>query len=82
VKLRLQELRREKISAELSELFVLQEKVRLEMLEGRNLLKQMAERTRTHIKKASRRLTNLRQVNEAGKIEASERFGLNISPLQ
>lgn len=82
VKARLKELREEKNIVELSELFVLQAKVHSEMLEGRNLLKQMAERTRTHIKKASRRLGNLRQVNEDPASDADERFGLNISALR
>jgi len=63
VKARLKELREEKLTLELSELFILREKVHAEMLEGRNLLKQMAERTKTHIKKAGRRLSNLRQAN-------------------
>src|SRR5262249_7754005 len=82
VKARLKELREEKIVVELSELFVLQKKVNAEMLEGRNLLKQMAERSRTHIKKANRRLANLRQANEAADVEPNERYGLNISSLR
>src|SRR5207237_6425578 len=49
VKNRLKELREEKLTAELSELFVLHEKVQAEMREGRNLLKQMAGRTKTQI---------------------------------
>jgi hypothetical protein len=56
IKNRLKELKEEKLIAELSELFVLHEKVEAEMREGRNLLKQMAERTKTHIKKSERRL--------------------------
>jgi len=51
IKNRLKELREERLVAELSELFILREKVQAEMLEGRNLIKQMAERTKTHIKK-------------------------------
>ena len=53
IKNRLKELREEKLVIELSELFILREKVSAEMLEGRNLLKQMAERTKTHIKNRS-----------------------------
>jgi len=82
VKARLKELREEKNIAELSELFVLQKKVNAEMLEGRNLLKQMAERTCTHIKKANRRLANLRQVSEANSVDLDERHGLKISSLR
>lgn len=83
---RLKELRAERLETELSELYVLQKKVRREQLEGRNLLKQMAERTQTHIKKSKRRLANLRQVNEAvdAQIESeiNERFGINISAFR
>ena len=82
VKNRLSELKKEKNISELSELFVLQRRVNAEMLEGRNLLKQMAERTRTHIKKANRRLANLREVNEADQAECDVRHGLNISSLR
>ena len=82
VKNRLKELREEKLKIELSELYILREKVRTEMLEGRNLLKQMAQRTETHIKKAERRLSNLKQVNEAEKIEMNERYGLDVSALK
>jgi hypothetical protein len=79
VKTRLRELREEKFKAELSELFILRDKVRAEQLEGRNLLKQMAERTRTHIKKAERRLSNLRNVNAANEVNEDEYHGLNVS---
>lgn len=82
VKNRLKELRQEKLKIELSELYILREKVHSEMLEGRNLLRQMAERTKTHIKKAERRLNNLKQVNEAEKIEMNERYGLNVSAFR
>jgi hypothetical protein len=82
VKMRLKELREEKNITELSELFVLQKKVNAEMLGGRNLFKQMAERTRTHIEKAKRRLANLRQANKANDIEIDGRYSLNISSLR
>jgi hypothetical protein len=82
VKRRLRELREEKFEAELSELYVLREKVRNEQLAGRNLLKQMAERTKTHIKKAERRLNNLQNVVEADEIDMRERFGLNIEAFR
>ena len=58
---------------------MLEQKVTAEMLEGRNLLKQMAERTRTHIKKAERRLASLQHVNLVSEGESKERFGLNIN---
>ncbi|NNE65519.1 MAG: J domain-containing protein [Pyrinomonadaceae bacterium] len=79
---RLKELRAEKLEAELSELFILREKVRKEQLAGRNLFKTMAERTKTHIKKANRRLSNLRQVVEADEVDMKERFGLNVEAFR
>lgn len=82
VKARLWELQAEKLEAELSELYILREKVRAEMLEGRNLLKQMAERTKTHIKKSERRLVNLRQANVSDAVSTDERFGMNVSAFR
>jgi hypothetical protein len=82
IKNRLQELREEKLKAELSELFTLREKVNVEMLEGRNMLKQMAERTKTLILKAERRLLNLRNLNSAQEDYVKERFGMDISAFR
>ena len=82
IKNRLNELREEKLVVELSELFILREKVNAEMLEGRNLLKQMAERTKTHIKKSERRLANLRNLNLAQEDYVNERFGMDISAFR
>jgi hypothetical protein len=82
VKNRLKELREEKLVVELSELFILREKVQAEMLEGRNMLKQMAERTKTLIKKSERRLENLRNVNSAQEDYVKERFGMDISAFR
>jgi hypothetical protein len=82
IKNRLKELREERLKAELSELYVLREKVLSEMLEGRNLLKQMAERTKTHIKKAERRLMNLKNLNEAQEEYVRERYGMDISAFR
>jgi hypothetical protein len=80
VKTRLKKLAEERSLAELSELYVLQEKVAKEMTEGRNLLKQMAARTRTHIAKAERRLSSLRGANATK--DSNERYGLDISALR
>ncbi len=79
---RLKELGTEKLEAELSELYILREKVENEQLEGRNLLKQMAERTKTHIKKATRRLSNIQQVIDADDIDMRERYGLNVEAFR
>jgi hypothetical protein len=82
IKNRVKELREEKLKAELSELFILRKKVEAEMLEGRNLLKQMAGRTKTHIAKSKRRLTNLKNLNEAQEEYVKERFGMDISAFR
>jgi len=82
VKARLKGLSQEKLSLELSELFVLQKKVSTEMIEGRNLLKQMAERTKTHIKKAERRLSNLRQANLSETSDTDVRHGLDVASFR
>jgi hypothetical protein len=82
VKRRLKEIQAENIELELSELYILREKVRNEQLEGRNLLAQMAERTKTHIKKAKRRLSNIQQVIEADEIDMRERYGLNVEAFR
>lgn len=79
VKNRLKELRIERLTAELSELFILKTKIRAEQLEGRNLLDQMAERTKSHIRKAERRLINLRKVNEANDPNRDEYHEMNVS---
>ena len=81
VKSRLKELKDEQLKIELSELFILQNKVRSEMLEGRNLLRQMAARTRTQIAKAQRKLDHLIKVNDAEN-SSGTRFGLDVSAFR
>lgn len=82
VKRRLKELREEKFKSEMSELYLLKEKVRDEQLQGRNLLKQMAERTKSQIKKSKRRLNNIQQVLKADGVHTSERYGLNVGAFR
>jgi hypothetical protein len=82
IKVRLAELRTERVTAELSELFVLREKVLIEFAEGRDLLKHMAERTRSFIKKSERRLENLKSVNEAAEEYVKDRYGMDISAFR
>ncbi|NNF00079.1 MAG: J domain-containing protein [Pyrinomonadaceae bacterium] len=79
---RLKEINAEQLEHELSELYILKEKVRAEQLEGRNLLSQMAERTKTHIRKSTRRLKNIQQVIEADDIDMRERYGLNVEAFR
>ena len=82
IKRRLNELREEKITAENSELYILREKVNVEFAEGRDLLKHMAERTKSFIKKSERRLANLKNVNEAAEEYVKERYGMDISTFR
>lgn len=82
IKTRLKELREEHLKAELSELYTLREKVLAENAEGRDLLKHMAERTRTFIKKSERRLENLRNVNEAAEEYVKDKYGMDISAFR
>ena len=82
IKNRLKELKEEKLKAELSELFVLHEKVEAEMREGRNLLKQMAGRTKTQILKAERRLETLKNLNLAQEDYVKEKYGMDISAFR
>ncbi len=82
VKMRLNELIAEKVEAEQGELFELRLKVQAEMAEGRDLLAQMANRTRVHIKKSERRLANLRTVNQAQEEYVKERFGMDIEDFR
>lgn len=82
VRMRLIELVAERQTAENSELFDLSKKVKAEMTEGRDLLKHMAERAKTHIKKSERRLENLRNVNRSAEEYVKEKFGMDISDFR
>jgi hypothetical protein len=79
VKNRLNELNREKIIAQGTEVFSLRAKMQAEMLEGRDMIKQMAARTVVQIKKSERRLANLRNVNKAAEEYVKEKYGMDIS---
>ena len=82
IKIRLNELYEEQITAERSELYILRKKVETEMAEGRDLLAQMASRTRVHIKKSERRLANLRSVNAAAEEYVKEKYGMDIGEFR
>ena len=81
VKNRLDFLKEERSKIELSELFLLRQKVQSEMLEGRNLLRQMAARTRTHISRAARKLDSLAKITEVSS-EEKTRFDLDVSAFR
>ncbi len=76
------ELDEERAKSESSELFELYKKVEAESGEGRDLLKHMAERAKTHIKKTERRLENLRNVTAAQEEHVKEAFGLDIDEFR
>jgi len=82
VKRRLVELRDEKLAAENSELFTLRNKMQAEMAEGRDMLKHMAARTMTQIRKSERRLTHLRSVNAAAEEYVKDKYGMDISDFR
>lgn len=82
IKNRLKELREEFLIVELSEQYILREKYEAEMREGRDMLKQMAERTRTIIKKSERRLANLKNLNIAQADYVKEKYDMDISAFR
>lgn len=82
IKTRLAELLKERSEAEASELYELRQRVESERTEGRDLLAQMAARTRVHIKKSERRLANLRAVNDAAEEYVKDRYGMDISDFR
>ncbi len=82
VKHRFAEIEQERLDAEASEQFELHQKVVAEQSEGRDMLAQMANRTRTYIVKAQRRLTNLRSVNEAAEGYVKEKYGMDIEDFR
>lgn len=79
---RFAELDEEKEKTQASELFELYQKVEAENAEARDLLKHMAERAKTHIKKTQRRLENLRNVTAAQEEHVKEAFGLDIGDFR
>ncbi|HTH36316.1 MAG TPA: hypothetical protein VL572_00025 [Pyrinomonadaceae bacterium] len=82
IRKRLAEVEEEKRRAFASELYVLHQKVVSEDEAGRDLLKQMAERAKTHIAKSRRRLANLRNVNLSQEGYVKDKFGMDISDFR
>jgi regulator of replication initiation timing len=82
VKMRLEQLRDEKHGAELSELYTLRARMQAEMAEGRDMIKQMAARTTVQIKKSTRRLENLVNVNKAAEEYVKDKYGMDISEFR
>lgn len=65
-----------------SELYILNKKAASETAVGRDMLKHMAERAKTHIAKTRRRLENLRNVNQSAEEYVKEKFGMDISDFR
>ncbi|MFL6374258.1 MAG: J domain-containing protein [Pyrinomonadaceae bacterium] len=82
VRARLKELKNEQDGSRSSELYELMQRAQAEREDGRDLLAQMAARTRVHITKSRRRLLNLRSVNKAAEDYVKEEYGLDISDFR
>jgi hypothetical protein len=82
VRARLNKLNDEKTNAESSERYELRQKVDAEMAEGRDMLAQMAARTRVHIRRAQRRLNDLKNLNVAQEEYVKEYFGMDIEDFR
>jgi hypothetical protein len=82
VRRRFKEIDRELADRKRSELFDLFEQVEAGSKDGRDLLKQMAERAKTHIMKTQRRLEHLKNVNAAQEEHVKETFGMDISDFR
>ena len=82
IRKRLTAIEREKRETAASELFVLHTKAIEEAAAGRDMLKQMAERAKTHIAKTRRRLENLKNVNRSAEEYVKDRFGMDISDFR
>ncbi len=79
---RLKEIEEEKRAAFASELYSLNAKAVEESAAGRDMLKQMAERAKTHIIKSQRRLENLKNVTQSQEEYVREKFGMDISDFR
>ena len=82
IRKRLIEIESEKSQSVVSELYSLHLKAAEESAAGRDMLKQMAERAKTHIVKSKRRLENLKNVNLSQEEYVKEKFGMDISDFR
>lgn len=82
VRTRIAELADERNEIASSEIFELREKARDEAAAGRDMLAQMAARTESYIKKAQRRLINLRNVNAAAEEHVKDTYGMDIEDFR
>ncbi|HXF43431.1 MAG TPA: hypothetical protein VNK26_06795 [Pyrinomonadaceae bacterium] len=82
IRRRFRELEEEKNKIYASETFTLYQQSLEAQTEGRDILREMAARTKTHIAKARRRLENLRQVTAAQEIHVKETYGMDIEEFR
>jgi hypothetical protein len=82
VRRRLVELKDEMAAARASELFTLRERMQEESSMGRDMLKHMAARTVTQIKKSERRLAHLKTVNAAAEEYVKDKYGMDITAFR
>jgi hypothetical protein len=57
-------------------------KMEAELAAGRDMLKHMAARTMTQIKKSERRLAHLQTVNAAAEEYVKDKYGMDISAFR
>lgn len=79
---RFAELQAEQDRLRTSEAYELWQKAEAEAAEGRDILKHMSERAKTHIKKTQRRLENLRQVTSAQEEHVKVTYGMDIDQFR
>ena len=82
VKARLEALKAERIETESSERFELWQKVTSEWAEGRDMLSQIAARTRVHILRSQRRLNDLRSLNTAQEEYVKDKYGMDLGEFR
>ncbi len=82
VKRRMEDIIVERASASATELHGLWQQYLAEKEVGRDMLRVLGERTKTHIKKSERRLENLRSVNRSAEEYVKEKFGMDIADFR
>ena len=82
IRRRFAEIDKEKRETLASELYTLHQKAVEESAAGRDMLRQMAERAKTHIAKSQRRLENLKNVNLSQEEYVKDKFGMDISDFR
>lgn len=82
IKKRLTEIVDELLKAEQSETYTLRKKSEAEKKEGRDMFLQMSSRAKVQIMRSERRLTTLRNLNQAQEEYVKEQFGLDIKEFR